>query len=143
MATVNDIHAVIKAFAPLETKLDFDNVGFLVGFKDQVVTRVLVALDVTDDVIAEAIETGCELIVSHHPLFFSLKTVTDEDSIGRKITTMLRDGISALCNHTNLDAAAGGVNDALAEAAGLHDVQLLHGAGHDFTGRPYALSRYG
>jgi putative NIF3 family GTP cyclohydrolase 1 type 2 len=76
-------------------------------------------------VVDEAIEEKAQLIVSHHPLFFSLKSVADTDRTGRKITALLSHGISAICMHTNLDAAAGGVNDALAEAAGLTGTALL------------------
>jgi dinuclear metal center YbgI/SA1388 family protein len=109
-------------FAPAEAKMDFDNVGLLAGDSRGIVTRVLVALDITSEVIREAAELGAQLIVSHHPLLFSAKSVTDGTIVGSKLLALLSDGISAICMHTNLDAAAGGVNDALAAALGLRNI---------------------
>jgi dinuclear metal center YbgI/SA1388 family protein len=125
MAKVEEILSALERFAPSCLKMDFDNVGLLAGFTKREADRLIVALDITDAVIDEAISEKAQLIVSHHPMFFSLKSVTDGDRTGRKITALLSHGISAICMHTNLDAAAGGVNDALAEAAGLTDVRLL------------------
>ena len=102
--------------APLEGKMDFDNVGLLVGRPNRPVERVLVALDIVEDVIEEAIAMGAELIVSHHPMFFDLRSVTDMDGTGDRILTLAENGIAAICMHTNLDAAEGGVNDALMAA---------------------------
>ena len=121
MATVNDVFDVLNKFAPVEMKMDFDNVGLLVGRGEAHVSKIIAALDVSDDVISESIELDAQLIVSHHPMFFSLKSVTDEDLTGKKIVRMLSNGKSAICMHTNLDAARGGVNDALAKAAGIAD----------------------
>ena len=71
MTTINDIVSYFETFAPKETAMDFDNVGLLVGDKKKVVTNVLVALDITSEVIDEAEKNGCELIISHHPVIFS------------------------------------------------------------------------
>ena len=108
--------------APRSLKLDFDNVGHLVGRAERDVHKILVALDITDAVIEEAISLGAELIVSHHPLFFSLKSVTDSTPEGQKILKLAEHGVAAICMHTNLDAAAGGVNDALAQTLGLTNI---------------------
>ncbi len=143
MATVNEIFELLNKFAPAERKMDFDNVGFLVGTGESVVTKILVALDITDDVVQEAIDIGAQLIVSHHPLFFSLKAVNDSDSTGRKIVKMLANGISAICMHTNLDAADGGVNDALACTVGLNDMEILTVEGTDSNGVEYCCGRIG
>lgn len=117
--TVRDVFNALAMHAPVELKMDFDNVGHLAGRADAAVTRAVVALDITDEVIAEAAELGAELIVSHHPLIFgSIKSVTDGDLTGRKLVALLGRGMSAICMHTNLDAAQGGVNDALAAALG-------------------------
>jgi len=121
MTKVNDVYEFIKSIAPEEMALETDNVGFLVGSGDAAVSGILVCLDITGDVITEALEIGAELIVAHHPLFFSLKTVTDTDITGKKVVRLLAGGISAICMHTNLDAARGGVNDALAIAVGIAD----------------------
>ena len=143
MATVNGILTALSEFAPPERKMDFDNVGLLVGEGDTEVTRVLAALDITGWVIEEAARYDARLIVSHHPLFFSLKSVTDGDTTGKKIISLISRGISAICMHTNLDAADGGVNDALASAVGLRDTELLDVEGTDGMGRPYSCGRVG
>ncbi len=126
MPEVKDVLAFMEELAPMELKLGFDNVGLLAGTLHTPVERVLVALDITDEVIGEARDVGAELIVSHHPLFFDgLKAVTDGSGPGKKVVALLQSGISAICMHTNLDAAAGGVNDALCDALGLHDTGIL------------------
>ena len=130
MPTVSDINEYLAAIAPVAMKMEFDNVGLLVGFAKTDVSKILVSLDITHEVITEALDVGAQLIVSHHPLFFSLKSVTDTDTTGRKITRLLAGGVSAICMHTNLDAAHGGVNDALAAAAGIiHSVSAAETGG--------------
>lgn len=127
MATVNDIYAFLNALAPVRYQMDFDNAGFLVGDGGTAVKKTLLALDITDDVIAEAVELRAQLIVSHHPLIFTpLRHATTDDLAGRKVLVLARHGISAICMHTNLDAADGGVNDCLAKKLGLNDVFLLN-----------------
>ncbi|MBR4231985.1 MAG: Nif3-like dinuclear metal center hexameric protein [Oscillospiraceae bacterium] len=143
MVTVRDIYECLEAFAPLEMKMDFDNPGFLVGRGGAPVERVLVSLDITENVIAEAADMGAQLIVSHHPLFFSLKSVTDGDGIGRKVLALASSGIAAICMHTNLDAANGGVNDALAGALGLNDTELLNVEGVNGKGEEFSYGRVG
>lgn len=143
MATVNEVFELLNKFAPVERKMDFDNVGFLVGSGEDEVTKILVALDITDEVVQEAIEEKAQLIVSHHPLFFSLKAVSDKDATGRKIVKLIKNGISAICMHTNLDAADGGVNDALACTVGLNDMELLAVEGIDSEGNEYCCGRIG
>ena len=110
MATVSDVNNFLCSIAPVEMKMDFDNVGFLVGRSSAGVTKIIISLDITHDVISEALEIGAELVVSHHPLFFSLKSVTDADITGAKIVRLLSSGVSAICMHTNLDAARCGGN---------------------------------
>ena len=130
MAKVKDIRDYLNSRIPFSTKLDFDNVGLLAGEPDREVHLAVCALDVTDAVIEEAAALGAELIVAHHPLIFhALKSVCIDDLVGRKIYALARNGISAICMHTNLDAAVGGVNDALMEALGCTDVKPLGGAG--------------
>ncbi len=142
MLTVNDVYKALQELAPLHWRMDGDNVGLLVGAPDAPVTKVLTALDVTDEVIREARETGAELIAAHHPLFFELKSVRADDLTGRKVLALAGNGIAAICMHTNLDAAFGGVNDALAEAVGLRDTGLLCVDGTD-SGTEYGIGRVG
>lgn len=114
MTTVGDIYAFLRQLAPLELQLGFDNAGIQLGRLDGVVRRALLALDATSEVAAEAAEAGCELLITHHTLFFTpVKHVTDE------LTLSLIEGHIALISmHTNLDIAEGGVNDVLISLLG-------------------------
>ena len=144
MAAVKEIYQLIDNFAPFETQMDFDNAGFLVGRGDRAVERVLVALDITKVVVEEAVRRGCQLIVSHHPVLFGgVKSVTDETVTGRVLLALAENGLSAICAHTNLDAAEGGVNDCLAQRLGLTDTVLLEQDGTDRRGRAYGIGRIG
>ncbi len=120
MITVLDILKVLEKTAPISLAESYDNPGFLVGRGKREVKKVIVALDITSEVIREAVEKRAELIVSHHPIIFGeRKTVTDCDITGRCVVEMLENGLSAICMHTNLDFASGGVNDVLAELFGI------------------------
>ncbi|MBE6915639.1 MAG: Nif3-like dinuclear metal center hexameric protein [Ruminococcaceae bacterium] len=124
--TVHEIYSALCDYAPLSLALDFDNPGFLVGEENASVTSVLIALDITPQVISEAKEKGAELIVSHHPIIFGAQTkITDETYTGKNIISLVRSGVSAICMHTNLDAAQGGVNDCLAEMIGLSNIETV------------------
>ena len=113
--TVQEILRELKAFAPTELACNWDNVGLLVD-AGRPVSRVLTALDITADVGREAAAQSCELIVSHHPVIFDpLKRIAADDVPA----LLLQNGISAICMHTNLDAAPGGVNDTLADTLGM------------------------
>lgn len=144
MATVKAIYEFINSVAPFDIQEDFDNAGFLVGRKKQEVTRILVALDITREVAEEAARLGAELIVAHHPVIFNpVKSVTDETLTGRVLLALAEQKIAAICAHTNLDAALGGVNDCMAEALELTDVSQLCQEGVDAQGRPYGIGRIG
>lgn len=125
MNTVNDIFSFLIEKAPVELALGFDNVGLLVGRRSKQVKRILTALDITDEVIQEAIDINADLIVSHHPLFFELKTVSDQSWTSERALTLAENGIAAICMHTNLDAAFGGVNDTLLAALGADAAGVL------------------
>lgn len=113
MPSAQEIFETLCSWAPLELQMEFDNSGFLAGRKDKPVRRALLALDITEEVIREAIELGAELIISHHPLiFFPLKSVTG-DGPGWKTLLLAENGLAAICMHTNLDIARDGVNDVL------------------------------
>ena len=144
MATVNDILTFLETLAPRSMKMDWDNVGLLCGSRRQEVSRILVALDPFEGVCEEAAATGAQLIVTHHPLIFQpLKSITDETSIGRSIQLLCREGISAINAHTNLDCAPGGVNDRLATALGLADIEVIDPMGVDADGKEWGLLRQG
>ncbi|MDO4815349.1 MAG: Nif3-like dinuclear metal center hexameric protein [Bacillota bacterium] len=126
MTTVNDIFENLNELAPVSLKMDFDNVGILVGNVTNSIKKCLIALDITDEVIDEAISDGAELIVSHHPVIFEAqKAVLEDDLVGGKLVKLIRNGISAVCMHTNLDIARGGVNDALMDALGCKSEDAL------------------
>ena len=129
MTTVHDIEKKLFDWAPRDLAMDWDNVGHLVGRPEKEVHSVLIALDITPEVVSEAVERGADLIVAHHPLinckWHALQQVREDDRQGWIIAQLLRHDISAICMHTNLDAAVGGVNDALAEKLGLQDIQVL------------------
>ena len=144
MATVREIYQYLDTLAPFSLQMDFDNAGFLVGRGDRQVDKVLVSLDITEEVVAEAAKLGCQLIVSHHPvIFFPAKSVTDATPDGRILLSLVEHNIAAVCAHTNLDAVWGGVNDALARKLGLTNIEQLKQDGVDSSGRPYGIGRVG
>ena len=144
MATVKGIYQAVDRWAPFATQMDFDNSGLLVGRGGRTVTKILVALDITRFVIEEAERVGAQLIVAHHPVIFRpLKSVTDQDLTGENVLTLAEKGIAAICAHTNLDAAQGGVNCALARKLELTEIGQLHPDGVDEQGREYGIGRIG
>lgn len=143
MVTVNDIFGYFEQTVPTYMKMEFDNPGFLAGDGSREVHRILVALDITDEVIQEAKTIDAQLIVSHHPMFFELRNISTQDFVGRKLVALLSGGVSAICLHTNLDAVAGGVNDALMNALGAETVGILQSVGTGPDGAPYGHGRYG
>ena len=139
MPTVREIEQALFRLAPKEGALDWDNVGQLLGDPAAQVSRVLVALDITEAVADEAIAQGCQLIVSHHPVmnckWLPVQTVRQDTPQGHLLLKLLKNDVSAICMHTNLDVAEGGVNDCLAEALELVDPGPL--------GDPEGLCRMG
>lgn len=126
MTEVQDIFRTLCEAAPLELQMDFDNSGFLLGHRNEEVTKVLLALDVTDAVIDEAIREKAELIISHHPLIFHpLRSATDETPEGRRILKLIENRIAVISMHTNLDIANGGVNDVLMASLGIQTESAL------------------
>lgn len=125
MPTVREIEAALFELAPREGTMEWDNVGHLLGNPAQEVERCMVALDITHAVAEEAIAAGCQLIISHHPImnckWSQVQTVRDDTFQGSLLTRLLRANVSAICMHTNLDVAEGGVNDVLAQALGIRN----------------------
>lgn len=141
---VSDILAYIRELAPDYMKMDWDNAGLLCGDPDRQVTKILVALDPFEDVAREAIETGAQLVLTHHPLIFQpCRSVTQETAVGRTIRMLVKNDISAINAHTNLDCAPGGVNDVLARRLGLENVSIIDPQGKDASGREWGLLRMG
>ena len=124
MLTVQQVYDFINERAPFETQLSFDNSGILVGDPNLEVTGIHFALDVTNHVIDEAVANGANLIITHHPMMFSpIKRLVETDYQAKLLCRLIREGISLISAHTNLDQAAGGCNDVLAQAIGLSDIQ--------------------
>lgn len=144
MATVKEIYDLLDRKAPFRYQAGFDNAGFLVGRAGRLVDKVLVALDITPAVIDEAAAKGCQLIVAHHPVIWEKPgRITDETTTGQKLLALIEQQIAAICAHTNLDAAEGGVNTELARRVGLEAPAPLEVDGEDEQGRPYGIGRVG
>lgn len=144
VTSVGEVFSFLQEKAPFELQEGFDNAGFLVGRKAAQVSKILVALDITEPVVEEAAELGAQLIVAHHPVIFGgANSVTDQTVTGRIVLSLAEHGIAAICAHTNLDAVEGGVNDALALRLGLTGIEQLKQAGVDGQGRPYGIGRVG
>ena len=144
MTTVGDVYEFLQEKAPFELQEGFDNAGFLVGREGVQVSKILVALDITEQVVEEAAEQGAQLIVAHHPVIFGgVRSVTDRTVTGRVLLSLAEQGIAAICAHTNLDAVEGGVNDALALRLGLTNIEQLKQKGIDKQGRAYGIGRVG
>jgi dinuclear metal center YbgI/SA1388 family protein len=124
--TVGAVARAIEKWAPPALAESYDNPGLQVGRADHAVSRALIALDMTPQVLDEAIDLGCELIVTHHPLVFSpLKSLTNESYVSNLALRLAESGIALYSAHTNLDSARGGVSFALAEQLGLINVDFL------------------
>ena len=141
--TVGNIYDLIHTVAPFDTQMEGDNSGLLLGSPSQEVRNILFALDVTDPVIDEAVQTGAELIVAHHPLMFSpIRSVTDETYEGRLIRRMIRENISLIAAHTNLDCASGGTTDTLAGLCGLTEISGEGYFRHGILPEPMSVRSY-
>lgn len=110
----------LQELAPRQYAMDWDNVGLLAGRADKEAKKVLVALEITDETVREAISFGADMIVTHHPLIFKpVPSVTDQDMIGRRLVHMIQADISYYAMHTNFDSAPGCMADLAAEKLGL------------------------
>ncbi len=126
MVKIKEIVDTLEMFAPLPLQDGFDNAGLQVGLTDAEVTGVLLCLDVTEKVVDEAVASGCNLIVSHHPLIFSpLKRITGATYVERCVMKALSNGVAIYSAHTNIDNAPGGVNYRIAEKLGLQNLKIL------------------
>ncbi|MBQ7224027.1 MAG: Nif3-like dinuclear metal center hexameric protein [Clostridia bacterium] len=128
MASVKDIVRLINAVAPEcnAIKDGYDNVGLIVGKTENEVSKVLCCLDVTEEVLAEAIELDAQMIIAHHPmLFMPTNRVTDDTVLGRKIITAIESGIAIYAAHTSLDFTSGGINDYVAKLLRLENSRVM------------------
>jgi len=124
---VRTVQEIMESWAPRQLAWEKDNTGLQCGDPDDAVRGVLVALDVTDSVLQEAVRHRANLIVSHHPLLFRpVRSVTPRDETGRCLQAALKRNISVYAAHTNLDFAPDGTSFALADAIGLQGSTFLH-----------------
>ena len=126
MAKIKEIASALEMFAPLPLQESYDNAGLQVGLHETEVKGALLCLDVTEEVIDEAVTSECNLIISHHPLIFKpLRRITGANYVERCILKAISNNIAIYSAHTNLDNAAGGVNFKIAEKLGLKNVKIL------------------
>ncbi len=119
MLTVGDIADKLNQLAPPAAACDWDNPGLLVGRRDKEVSRIYVALDASLDVVSEAIESGCDLIVTHHPIIFrGIKSINDDSALGLKLIDLIQNDVAVFSMHTNYDSCPGGMGDIVCETLG-------------------------
>lgn len=132
---VKEIAEVLEQFAPLPLQESYDNAGLQLGNPEAGVHAVLLCLDVTAEVLEEAIRRKCDLIVSHHPLIFhGLKNLTGADETQRIVMRALSEGIAIYSAHTNLDSTWNGVSHEMAHMLGVTDIEVLD----PIAGNPHA-----
>lgn len=125
-ARVEDIYNILNDMAPFETAEDFDNVGLLVGDKEQIVNNVLVALDLSDDTIEYALKINAQLVVAHHPLMFSpIHSITMDSYEGRLIIKLIKNNISFIAAHTNMDKSPYSASWQLAKLLSLKNTSMV------------------
>lgn len=123
---IKEIVSALERFAPLPLQDGFDNAGLQIGLTDAETTGALLCLDVTETVLDEAIASGCNLVISHHPLIFKgYKSITGKDYVERCILKAIKNDIVIYSAHTNLDNAPEGVNFKIAKKIGLKNVRIL------------------
>lgn len=123
---IKEVVDALEQFAPLPLQEDFDNAGLQVGLTGVEVSGALLCLDVTGQIVDEAVSLGCNLIVAHHPLIFhKLARVSDEDYVQRTVLKAIENKITIVAMHTNMDNARGGVNFKIAKKMRLEGVRFL------------------
>ena len=123
---IKEITDAIERFAPLALQEEYDNAGLVVGDPEREVGRALLAVDVTEEVLAEAEQEGCDLVVTHHPIVFHpLKRLNEADYVQRCVARAVRRDIALYACHTNLDSAPGGMSWRLAEMLGVGNLRVL------------------
>lgn len=124
--TINEVIVALERFAPLPLQESYDNAGLQCGLTEVEVSGALLCLDVTPEVVLEAVAKGCNLVVAHHPLLFrGVKCVADRNIVERTLRLAIKHDIVLYAAHTNLDNVAGGVNYEIAERLGLINPHIL------------------
>lgn len=133
----SDLVGKIQEIYPLDLAEAYDNVGLLIGNPGKAISRVLVALDITGEVVREATDLGADMIISHHPVIFRpVKKILSCDPLGALISDIIRSDINVYALHTNFDNASGGMNDIIVKLLELKDIEPL---GNNHNSRLYKL----
>ncbi len=123
---VKEIINYLETYAPPSLQEDYDNAGLLTGNVSMVCTGTLISLDCTEEIVQEAIDKNCNLIVAHHPIVFKgLKKINGKNYVERTIIKAIKNDIAIYAIHTNLDNVLNGVNGRIAEMLALQNVQIL------------------
>lgn len=124
--TVENIVNVLEELVPPALAEKWDNVGLMVGRKSSEVKRIMLALDITEEVVRQALEAKCQMIITHHPAIFKgLKNITDNDWQQKLLLTLIENKIAVYSAHTNLDSVGNGVNNSLVNLLQLQDAEIL------------------
>ena len=127
MTKIKEVIKYLETIAPLAYQESYDNSGLLTGIKEENVTGVLITLDSTEEIIQEAIDTNCNLVIAHHPIIFSgLKKITGKNYVERTLIKAIKNDISIYAIHTNLDNIISGVNFQFAQKLGLKKLSILN-----------------
>ncbi len=127
---IKEVIDALERFAPLPLQESYDNAGLQCGLTEAEVSGALLCLDVTEDVLREAVDMDCNLVIAHHPLLFrGVKCVADTTQVERCLRLAIKNDIAIYAAHTNLDNAEDGVNYKMAEKLGLVDVVPMEGGG--------------
>ena len=127
---VKDIISAIEAFAPLSIQEGWDNSGLCIGSPEDEVHGVLVGFDCTKELIDEAVATGCDMVVTHHPLIFKgVRRLCPGDPVSDAVISAVREGIAVYAAHTTADKVIAGVSGAMARRLGLSDIAVMEDEG--------------
>lgn len=136
-----EIERLVDGFAPFDLAYDWDNSGFLCGDPEKEVRKIMVTLDTDVNVARQAAQAGCDMILSHHPIFFKgIKNISLASADGALVKELVKNDIALIAAHTNMDRARFGINHVLAMKLGIKNAEILEPCAH----RPQCgLGRYG
>lgn len=142
--SVADVAALMDTWYPPSTAESWDRVGLIVGDPEAAVRRIVLGVDPVAATVDQAVSTGADLLITHHPLYLrGTSFLPESDPKGALVARLIRGGVALFNAHTNADMAVGGVADALSALVGLQDSRPLEPAGEDAEGRPIGLGRIG
>ncbi|HEY5406760.1 MAG TPA: Nif3-like dinuclear metal center hexameric protein [Ginsengibacter sp.] len=123
---INEVISCLEDFAPLSLQEDYDNAGLLIGDANRECNGILTTLDITEEIVAEAIRRKCNLIVAHHPIIFrGLKKLNGKNYVERSVIAAIKSDVAVYAIHTNLDNVTNGVNYKIAQKLNLQNIQVL------------------